>query len=295
MAQSVPSPATPPIGNLSETVIAAPRGAANGGIAPILELSPAELESYGADTLSDLVDALKPMTRSSRSDQMPVVLINGHLAGPAEFKTLPREAIERVQILPETVALQYGFSENQRVLNLILREHYRAMPVRLSDSGATEGGSQTQSADASAVRLEDQARSTLFASYRDAAWLRANQRAIDVPDNSDLTLQPAKTDATVAGTVSGQILGVSSSLELSVDTDSTRSLQGAADLMPLRQNEHDITEYLATQLTGLIDHYVWGLTASYTHEQSRSSSQTAFNAEGTAIADQTGAGFDFGN
>jgi hypothetical protein len=294
-AQSVSSPPTPPIGNLSETVIGAPRGEANGGIAPILELSPAELESYGADTLSDLVDALKPMTRSSRSDQLPVVLINGHLAGPAEFKTLPREAVERVQILPETVALQYGFSENQRVLNLILREHYRAIPVRLSDSGATEGGSQTQSADASVVRLEDEARSTLFASYRDAAWLRANQRGIDVPDNSDLTLQPAKTDATVAGTVSGQILGVSSSLEVSVDTDSTRSLQGAADLMPLRQNEHDITEYLATQLTGLIDHYVWELTTSYTHEQSRSSTQTAFNADGSAIADRTDAGFNFGN
>jgi hypothetical protein len=282
-------------GSLTEAVISAPRGETNGGTAPILELSPAELESYGVDTLSDLVDALGPLTRSSRGDQMPVVLINGHLAGQAEFRTLPREAIERVEILPETVALQYGFSENQRVLNFILREHYRAIPAHVSDSGATEGGSQVQAADASLVRLEDQARSTLYASYRDAAWLRANQRMIDVPDSGDLTLQPAKTDATVAATVSGEMVGIASSLEASVDADSTRSLQGEADLQPLRQHEHDLTEYIASQLTGLIDHYVWGATAYFSHEQSRSSSETAFDTEGTALSDQTQSSFNVGN
>jgi hypothetical protein len=294
---AIPSglPAQTPVGNLDETVISAPRGETNGGTAPILELSGAELESFGVDTLSDLVDALKPMTRSSRGDQVPVVLINGHLAGQAEFKTLPREAIERVEILPETVALQYGFSENQRVLNFILREHYRAVPARASDSGATEGGGQTQFADASLVRLEDQARSTLYASYRAAAWLRDNQRGIDVPGSTDLTLQPAKTDVTLAGTVSGEIGGVASSLEISIDADSTRSLQGQSDLLPLHQSEHDITEYVAAQLTGLVGHYVWGATAYFTHEQSRASSETGFNPDGTASADQTHSGFNVGN
>jgi hypothetical protein len=290
-----PAPASSPPGNLTEAVISAPRGETNAGTAPILELTPSDLESYGVDTLSDLVEALRPLTRSSRSDQIAVVLINGHLAGIAEFKTLPREAIERVEILPETVALQYGFSENQRVLNFILREHYRALPLRLSDSGATEGGDQTESSDASWVRLEDEVRSTLYGSYRDAAWLRANQRDIQIPENSDLTLQPAKTDATLAGTVSGQVLGVASSLEASIDTDSTRSLQGEADLMPLRQSEHDLTGYVATQFTGLLRNYVWGATASYMHEQSRSTSESEFNPDGTAMSDQTDAGFNVGN
>jgi hypothetical protein len=77
------------------------------------------LAPHGADSLSDLVGALRPLTRSSRSDQTAVVLINGHLAGQTEFDNLPREAIERVEVLPESVALQYGFSENQRVLNFL--------------------------------------------------------------------------------------------------------------------------------------------------------------------------------
>ena len=125
-----------------EIIVTTPRGGAiGGGIEPLLELSPSELDSYGADSLSDLVDALRPLTRSSRSDQMAVVLINGHLAGQTEFDNLPREAIARVDVLPESVALQYGFSENQRVLNFVLREHYSAVPVRAAESGATEGRS----------------------------------------------------------------------------------------------------------------------------------------------------------
>src|ERR1700722_20968121 len=119
--------ATTPVPELTVT---APRGLTVGGIAPLLELSPSELESYGADTLSDLVDALKSLTRSSRSDGAPVVLINGHLAGQTEFANLPSDAVERVEVLPESVALQYGFSENQRVLNIVLREHYRAIPTK---------------------------------------------------------------------------------------------------------------------------------------------------------------------
>ena len=126
-----------------EIVVTIPRGSASGGIEPLLELSPSELDSYGADTLSDLVTALRPLTRSSRTDQMAVVLINGHLAGQTEFDNLPREAVERVEVLPESVALQYGFSENQRVLNFVLREHYSAVPTRAADSGATEGAART--------------------------------------------------------------------------------------------------------------------------------------------------------
>jgi hypothetical protein len=49
----------------SKITVTAPRGLTVGGIAPLLELSPSELESYGADSLSDLVDALKYLTCES--------------------------------------------------------------------------------------------------------------------------------------------------------------------------------------------------------------------------------------
>jgi len=296
---------TRPVETLPETVVAAPRGETTGGTAPILELSPSEIESYGVDTLSDLVDALKPMTRSSRSDQQPVVLINGHLAGQVEFQNIPREAIERVQVLPETVALQYGFSENQRVLNFILRAHYRAIPTRLSASGATEGGTDSLEADSSIVRLEDEARSTLWASYKENSWLRASDRAIEVPNSEDLTLQPAKTDANIAGTVSRSILGISSSLEASLDVTSAKSLQGVAEVpgavaapdiaLPLEQTIQESVARIATQLTGQLGHFIWGTTAFYIHDLSHSSSETGFSADGSALSDRTDSALNAGN
>ena len=270
----------------------------------MVDISPSELDSYGADTLSDLVDALRPMTRSSRSDQMAVVLINGHLAGQTEFDNLPREAVERVEVLPESVALQYGFSENRRVLNVVLREHYRAVPVRATESGATEGGSQSVAADASRVSLEDEARVTLLASYKDSAWLRESDRGIDSPDNYDRTLQPEASDTKIAATASRSILGVSSSLEASYDIASTRSLQGLADVdgpagtavaQALDASAAVRTARVAAQLTGQIHDFIWGVTGYYLHIASRSTSDTGVDALGDTLIDRTQSAFGAGN
>src|SRR5580658_2099001 len=288
----------------SEITVTAPRGTANGGIEPLLELSPSELDSYGADSLSDLVDALRPLTRSSRSDQTAVVLINGHLAGQTEFDNLPREAIERVEVLPESVALQYGFSENQRVLNFVLRERYSAVPIRATESGATEGGGQATAADASLVRLNDEARLTLLASYKDNAWLRDSDRGIDVPDSSFYTLLPDKTDTKIAATVSRSILGVSSSFEASYEVASTRSLQGLATdtssaageiEQPLDASGAVRTSRVALQLTGLLHDFIWGTTVYYMHVASRSTSDLGFDGADEMLIDRTESAFNIGN
>jgi iron complex outermembrane recepter protein len=284
-----------------EIVVTTPRGSAGAGIEPLLEISPSELDSYGADSLSDLVEDLRPLTRSSKSDQTAVVLINGHLAGQTEFDNLPREAVERVEVLPESVALQYGFSENRRVLNFILREHYRAVPVRATEGGATEGGDQSVAADASMARLEDEARVTVLASYKDSAWLRESDRGISAPDNYYRTLQPDAQDTKVAVTVSHPFWGISSSLEASYDVLSSNSLQGIAanaddSLVPLQAGSDVRTARVAWQLTGLVDGFIWGATAYYLHVVSRSNSDTGVDTDTTqTLIDRTQTAFDAGN
>lgn len=283
-----------------EVTVTAPRGLTSGAIAPLLQLTPADLESYGVDTLTDLVDALKPMTRSSRSDQTPVVLINGHLAGTVEFDNLPREAIERVEVLPESVALQYGFSENQRVLNFVLREHYRALPTRLTEAGATEGGDRTQAADTSLVRLEDEARITLLGSYWENAWLRESDRGIGQPDSYERTLQPNKSESKVAATLSHPVFGVSSSFETSWDVISTRALQGAADpgsagSDSLQQSARQSTARLAGQLTGMLGRFVWGATGSYVRIGSDSAGGIGVDTTGHLLLDRTHSSLNAGN
>jgi len=300
--QAADAPATipePP----PEIIVTTPRGSASGGIEPLLELSPSELDSYGADSLSDLVDALRPLTRSSRGDQAAVVLINGHLAGQTEFDNLPREAIERVEVLPESVALQYGFSENRRVLNFVLRERYSAVPLRATESGATEGGGQAIAADASRVQLNDEARITLLASYKDNAFLSDSDRGIDVPDSSYYTLLPDTTDTKVAATVSRSILGVSSSFEASYEVMSTRSLQGLADVssaageieQPLDESSAVRTSRIAMQFTGQLHDFVWGTTVYYMHVASRSTSDLGIDSAGDLSIDRTESAFNIGN
>ncbi len=285
-----------PQATVPEIIVATPRGRTSGGIDPLLEISPSELDAYGVDTMSDLVDALRPVTRSSRSDQMAVVLINGRLAGQIEFDNLPREAIERVEVLPESVALQYGFSENQRVLNFILREHYRAVPLRVSEGGATEGGDQTQAVDATVVRLDDAARIALLASHKDAAWLRDSDRGIDTPDSFYRTVQPATSDTKVAGTVSRALGSVSASLEASFDLLNATSLQGESTAMSaLEQTAPTRTTRVATQITGLVKDFVWGATAYYQHVSAEVSSDAGINSAGDSLVDRTDSSFNVGN
>lgn len=292
--EAAPTPNAP----APEITVTAPRGLTVGGIAPLLELSPSDLESYGADSLSDLVDALKPLTRSSRSDGAPVVLINGHLAGLTEFANLPSDAVERVEVLPETVALQYGFSENQRVLNIVLREHYRAVPTRLSEGAATEGGDRNTQADASLVRLNSDARVTVLGSFLNNAKLLESDRGIDQPDSLYRTLQPDKSEGKVAATVSGTIAGVSSSLEGSFDRVSTKGLQGAVDVADaptaLTQSADANTARVALQLTGQVGRFVWGALGSYSRLTTNSSGAIGLADAGNLAIDRTNSSLNTG-
>lgn len=297
-----PSASTPvPSGTVPGITVTAPRGSAFGGITPLLELSSSELDAYGADTLNDLVEALTPLTRSSRSDRAAIVLINGRLAGDIEVQNLIPEAIERVQILPETVALQYGFSENQRVLNFILREHYSAESAHSSDSTTVEGGGTKLEGDASMVRLEEQNRFTLLTSYTDTDWLRESDRGISAVDSYYRTLQPETTDAKIANTLSRSIFGISASLEASLDFKNSKSLQGVAEASdagitlpvprPLEETTPQTTAQIDGDLTGQISRFVWDAGAAYQHVESRSTSETGIDSAGNTLVDSTSSAF----
>ena len=69
--------------------------------------------AYGASNIAELLTYLEPLTRSSRgrADGQPVLLVNGRrISGFREIQGMPSEAIERIDILPEEVALEYGYA-----------------------------------------------------------------------------------------------------------------------------------------------------------------------------------------
>ena len=124
-------------------------GAVIGDIPPEQQLSPADIRSYGVGSITELLAELTPQTTSGRgAGGGPVILLNGRrISGFQEIRDLPTEAIARVDILPEEVALKYGYRADQRVVNFVLRRRFRAVTAELNGRAATEGGQQQGGSD----------------------------------------------------------------------------------------------------------------------------------------------------
>ena len=118
LAQAVAPPATPPAepadpldAGEDRIVVTAnrDRGGVVGDVAPELQLDARDVRALGVSNLAELLAELAPQTRSGagRGNGGPVVLLNGRrISGFSEIRDLPPEAIERVDVLPEEVALR---------------------------------------------------------------------------------------------------------------------------------------------------------------------------------------------
>ena len=140
----------------SPQVYASQPGAALGGLAPELQLGPLDIQSYGVSTVTELLDELSIQTNSSRGrgGESPVVLLNGkRISGLGEVRDIPTEAILRVDILPEETALSYGFTADQKVVNIVLRPRYRALTAEGTVQTPTAGGQVTGSLNADQFRV----------------------------------------------------------------------------------------------------------------------------------------------
>jgi hypothetical protein len=211
-AQSIPNVTSPaPKDMVPDIVITGER---DPDIAPIMQLSPADLDSYKADSLQELLDALQPQIHSGMSNEAPVVLINGRRAGPTELRNLPREAVLRVDVLPEKEALRYGFPDNRRVVNFVLREHYRGIVATVADTQATDGEGQKGVGQTTLIRVDNESQATLKADYSDSERLLESDRGITAEDSDFRTLLPAMSEAQLGGTFTHPFFGLQPSSRL---------------------------------------------------------------------------------
>ena len=89
-----------------------PRGSVIGDIPPENTLNARDVRATGATDINELLEALAPQIGSARGrgGERPVLLLNGQrISSFRELRDLPTEAIQRVEILPEEVALKYGY------------------------------------------------------------------------------------------------------------------------------------------------------------------------------------------
>ncbi|MDB5476057.1 MAG: TonB-dependent receptor, partial [Phenylobacterium sp.] len=183
-AAKTPAPNPDDDNTVAELVVTADRdrpqpGAVVGDIKPEIVLGPAEIQSYGVSSLADLLNEIAPQTRSERGrgGEQPVILLAGRrISGFQEIRDIPPEAILRVDILPEEAALKYGYSANQRVVNIVLRPFFRATTAEGGAGYATEGGQPGGSAELGYLRIRRDQRLNIDLKVSGQAALTEDER-----------------------------------------------------------------------------------------------------------------------
>lgn len=156
-------------------------GAVVGDIPPELQYGPADIRAYGVSSIADLLNELAPQITSERGrgGEAPAVLLNGRrISSFSEIRDLPTEAILRVDILPEEVSLKYGFSADQKVVNIVLRRRFRAMTVEGNGATSTDGGGTNGVADFGLTRIRGDNRLNIDAKVQAAEHLLESDRGL---------------------------------------------------------------------------------------------------------------------
>ncbi len=167
----------------ADIVVTAPRirGQVEAPQLPVMTLDEAEIAAYGAGSVADLIAALAPQTGSGRGrgGGFPVLLVNGQRIGSfREMRNFPPEAIRRVEVLPEEVALRYGFPANQRVVNLILKDNFSSRLVEAEYGCGTRGGWSASEVEANLLTIDGPRRLNLNVSVQDTSPLTEAERGV---------------------------------------------------------------------------------------------------------------------
>ncbi len=196
-ATSSADPATEPTpdGDEEDSIVVVGQRARStviGDIPPENQLNSRDIRATGATSITELLAAIAPQTGSSRGrgGGQPVLLLNGQrISSFRELRDIPPEAIERVDILPEEVALKYGYRADQRVVNFVLRRRFNSTAIRADAGAATDGGYLSGLADGTRLRINRDQRTTINLHAEANGRIDEDERAIDIaplaPGNID--------------------------------------------------------------------------------------------------------------
>lgn len=148
---------------------------------PLVTLDEEDIATYGASSITELISALGTQTSSSRGrgGGFPVMLINGQrVSSFREMRNIPPEAIRRMEVLPEEVALRYGYPPNQRVVNMILKTAYSSKTIEFEYSRPTDGGFDVFETEASLFQITGKNRLNLTVTAADTSPLTEGERGL---------------------------------------------------------------------------------------------------------------------
>jgi hypothetical protein len=267
-------------GDEEEIVItgAKPRGSVVGDIPPQNTLDSRDVRATGATNISELLDALAPQIGSAqgREGGRPVLLLNGRrISGFSELRDIPTEAIQRVEILPEEVALKYGYRADQKVVNIVLRERFRSTVAQLGAGGPTEGGYASGNGVLTRLMINRDGRTQFNVHAEGNSMLTEAERDILLsepsPTGNDQDALAARSllgsnrDLRGSTVINRTVLGdVSATLNGDLEHNEGRSLIGLGDtlLTPLARNTSSNSAHLGTTLNWDKAQWHWNVTGN---------------------------------
>lgn len=177
-------PSTTPAGTEEtgpDIIVTGIRGSARTDTVPIAELGRDALTAIGAQSINDINRAIQGQTVSA-SGAGPITLLNGQrVSGDQEIQSLPPEAIDRIEILPEPAALRYGFPPTRRVVNYITKRRFAQVEARAALTSTLPTGRATENARVGITRLRGDKRLTANLDVTHSDPLFWSERVI-VPD-----------------------------------------------------------------------------------------------------------------
>lgn len=263
----------------SQTIVVTgtkPRGSVVGDIPPEDVLTGRDVQATGASDINELLEALSPQIGSARGrgEGRPIMLLNGQrVSSFRELRDIPTEAVSRVEILPEEVALKYGYRADQRVVNIVLRERFRSTVVRVEGSAATEGGHVGGEGDLTRLMIGDNSRTTVDLDIEANSALTEAERDIllenepEAPDQDPRrarTLIGSRRQVTATATHHRQLGTVGATGNLELQHNEGRSLIGLGEtlLEPLARNTTSNGAHAGGVLNGNVSDWRWSVTGN---------------------------------
>ena len=250
-------------------------GAVIGDIAPELQLNGGDVRALGVSSVAELLQELAPQTRSDRGrgGEQPVTLLNGRrISGLAEIRDIPAEAIQRVDILPEEVALKYGYSADQRVVNIVLRRRFSAITSEVNGATTTQGGGSSGDAELNLLHIRRDQRLNLNVEYQaSGAITEADRDLVPRPGGGRFrTIRPETSTFSANSVYARNVLGtVAATINATLDITASDSLRGLFGTTPLSQNIDGVTGHLGFTLDKDAAKWRMSLTGNYDHDETR--------------------------
>lgn len=252
-----------------EIVVTAPRlaGQLDTDIKAETELDEAAIASYGVSNVSELLEALAPQTRSGRGrgGGRPIILVNGRrIGGFGEVRNLPPEAIAKVEIFPEEVALQYGYSADERVVNMVLKPNFRQIAVEAEGGVPTQGGRLQSEVEGSFLAIGENGRVNINAGWEQSSMLTESERGLGPATRS---LLPESDTYLIDATIQRSLDKVTdASLNLRLDQTDSLSLLGpvvSGGDVPLERDSRSRNLTTTASVNGMLGDWRWSLSGNY--------------------------------